>query len=58
MYIYAITIMMVINAVINALHEIYNCFPIAKERSVKGYVQVAKVYYFSLGLFSYSLHSC
>ncbi len=45
----AITIILVVNAIINALHEIYNSLPIAKERSVKGYVQVAKTILYFVG---------
>ncbi len=46
-----ITIIQVLNAVIDALHDIYNGLPVAKERSVKGYVQVAKFLLYFFGSF-------
>jgi miniconductance mechanosensitive channel len=39
----------VMDSFIDALHEIYQSFPIAKERSIKGYMQVLKIIVFSLG---------
>lgn len=42
--------LLVIIAVINGLHEIYNTLPVSKDRSVKGIVQVFKIFIFILGL--------
>lgn len=35
--------LLVVYSFIDALHEIYNTFPISKERTIKGYVQVVKI---------------
>ncbi len=43
----AIVVLLVIDAVINALHEIYRRLPIAKGRSIKGYVQVVKIIFYA-----------
>ena len=43
-YIYILLIgLMVIDSLLNALHEIYGTFPISKERPIKGFVQVVKI---------------
>jgi miniconductance mechanosensitive channel len=42
--------LLVVVAVINGLHEIYNTLPVSKDRSVKGIVQVFKIFIFILGL--------
>ena len=43
--------LLVIDAIINAFHEIYQNFPISKGRSIKGYVQVVKIiFYFIAGI--------
>jgi miniconductance mechanosensitive channel len=44
-----VIVLYVINSVINALHEIFDSLPIAKNRSVKGYVQVVKTIVFFIG---------
>jgi miniconductance mechanosensitive channel len=49
-YLYiVITTLLVINALLNALHEIYNTLPAAKDRPVKGIVQVIKIFVYILG---------
>jgi miniconductance mechanosensitive channel len=48
MYIIVI-VLMVINSVINAFHDIYNLMPFAKNRSIKGYVQMVKSIVFFIG---------
>ncbi len=40
---------LMIDAVINALHEIYTTLPAAKNRSIKGYVQVVKIFIYIIG---------
>lgn len=43
----SVVIILVVIAIINALYDIYNNTPLAKNRSIKGYVQMAKgVIYF------------
>lgn len=49
-YIYMIIItLLVIDSFVNALHEIYNKTPIAKERPIKGYVQVVQIIVYFIG---------
>lgn len=42
--------LLVIIAVINGFHEIYNTLPVSKDRSVKGIVQVVKIFVYILGV--------
>lgn len=50
MYVYMIIItLLVFDAFINALHEIYNSLDIARGRSIKGYVQVVKIIIYIIG---------
>jgi miniconductance mechanosensitive channel len=44
-----LTILITINAALNAFNEIYNSFTIAKTRSIKGYIQVIKIVVFTIG---------
>lgn len=39
-----IIILSVVNAVLNALNDIYNTYEIAKEKPIKGYIQVGKIF--------------
>ncbi len=49
-YLYMIVAgILVIDAVINGLHEIYNTLAVAKNRSIKNYVQVVKIFVYILG---------
>lgn len=49
-YLYiVITALLVINAFLNALHKIYNTMPAAKNRPIKGIVQVIKIFVYILG---------
>ncbi len=49
-YLYmVITGILVIDAVINSLHEIYNMLNVSRNRSIKGYVQVVKIFLYILG---------
>jgi miniconductance mechanosensitive channel len=41
---------MVIDAVINAFHEIYHRLPISKGRNIKGFVQVVKIIFYFAGI--------
>lgn len=53
-----IIVLLVIDAVLDALHEIYHRFPISKGRNIKGYVQVVKiVFYFLAIIFLISIFS-
>lgn len=45
-----LVVLLVIDAVLNALHEIYMKFPISQERNIKGYVQVVKIIFYFLGV--------
>jgi miniconductance mechanosensitive channel len=36
--------LLIIDNIINALHEIYHTFPVSKNRPIKGYVQVVKIF--------------
>ena len=40
---------LVIDAFINSLHQIYNTLSVSKNRSIKGYVQVVKIFVYILG---------
>jgi miniconductance mechanosensitive channel len=44
-----IVILVMLNAVINAFHDIYNSLPTLKNRTIKGYVQVVKSIVFFIG---------
>jgi miniconductance mechanosensitive channel len=49
-YLYMIIIgILVIDAVINSLHQIYNSMSVSKNRSIKGYVQVVKIFIYIFG---------
>ncbi|NLA23574.1 MAG: mechanosensitive ion channel, partial [Bacteroidales bacterium] len=49
-YVYIVVVwLMVINSVLNALHDIYNTLEMAKSRNIKGYVQLIKILVFSIG---------
>jgi miniconductance mechanosensitive channel len=41
-----LVVLMVIDAVLNALHEIYHTLPISQGRNIKGYVQVVKIIFY------------
>jgi miniconductance mechanosensitive channel len=41
-----LVVLLVIDAVINALHEIYHTLPISQGRNIKGYVQVVKIIFY------------
>jgi miniconductance mechanosensitive channel len=40
----------VINALVDALHDIYLFLPISRDRSIKGYVQIVKILVYSVGI--------
>jgi len=42
-----LVVLLVIDAVLNALHEIYHTLPISKGRNIKGYVQVVKIIFYA-----------
>ena len=43
-------VLLVIDAVLNALHEIYRTLPISDGRNIKGYVQVVKIVFYFIGI--------
>ncbi len=45
-----IVVLLVIDAVLNALHEIYGKLPISKGRNIKGYVQVVKILFYFVAI--------
>ncbi|MGW8314047.1 MAG: mechanosensitive ion channel family protein [Bacteroidales bacterium] len=45
-----IVVLLVIDAVINALHEIYRQLPVSEGRSIKGYVQVVKIVFYAAAI--------
>jgi miniconductance mechanosensitive channel len=45
----AIVILMVLIAIINALHDIFNSTPLGKQRSIKGYMQAVKTVLITIG---------
>jgi len=53
-----ILVLLVVDAVLNALHEIYHRLPISKGRNIKGFVQVVKIiFYFIAIIFIISIFS-
>ncbi len=45
-----LVVLLVIDSVLNALHEIYMKLPISKERNIKGYVQVVKIIFYFIAI--------
>lgn len=45
-----IVILLVIDSFINALHEIYLTLPVSKNRPIKGYVQVVKIFVYFIAI--------
>jgi miniconductance mechanosensitive channel len=45
-----IVVLLVIDAIINALHEIYRQMPVSEGRSIKGYVQVVKIIFYAAAI--------
>lgn len=45
-----IIVLMVIDALLNAILEIYRSLPISKGREIKGYIQVIKIIFYSAGI--------
>jgi miniconductance mechanosensitive channel len=43
-------VLLVIDAVLNALHEIYRTLPISDGRNIKGYIQVVKIIFYFIGI--------
>ena len=53
-----LVVLLVIDALVNALHEIYHKLPISKGRNIKGFVQVVKIiFYFVAIIFIISIFS-
>ena len=50
LYIYVVFIVLLtLDALLSAFHDIYQTFPIAQERPIKGYIQVTKIIIHSVG---------
>lgn len=45
-----LVVVMVLDAVINALHEIYHRLPISKGRNIKGFIQVIKIIFYFVAI--------
>ncbi len=45
-----LVVLLVIDAVLNALHEIYRTLPISDGRNIKGYIQVVKIIFYFIGI--------
>ena len=45
-----LVVLLVIDAVLNALHEIYRSLPISKGRNIKGFVQVVKIVFYFIAV--------
>ncbi len=45
-----LVVLLVIDALLNAMHEIYMKLPISKGRNIKGFVQVIKIVFYSAGV--------
>jgi miniconductance mechanosensitive channel len=45
-----LVVLLVIDAVLNAMHEIYMKLPISQGRNIKGFVQVIKIVFYSAGV--------
>jgi miniconductance mechanosensitive channel len=43
-------VLLVIDALINALHEIYHKLPVSQGRNIKGYVQVVKIFFYGMAI--------
>jgi len=51
MNIYIVVIfLLVIDSLINALHEIYHTLPVSMNRPIKGYVQVVKIFFYFIAI--------
>lgn len=44
-----VMVMVAINAFFNAVHDIYNTYPISKDRPIKTYIQLVKIFFFFIG---------
>ena len=45
-----LVVLLVIDAVLNALHEIYRTLPVSDGRNINGYVQVVKIIFYFIGI--------
>jgi len=45
-----LVVVLVIDAVLNALHEIYRTLPISQGRNIKGYIQVVKIIFYFVAI--------
>ncbi|PID92607.1 MAG: mechanosensitive ion channel protein MscS [Bacteroidetes bacterium] len=46
----AIVVLLVVDAAVNALHEVYLSLPFSKGRNIRGFVQVIKIIFYLLGI--------
>ncbi|KPK87385.1 MAG: mechanosensitive ion channel protein MscS [Bacteroides sp. SM23_62_1] len=45
-----LVVLLIIDNIINALHEIYHTFPVSENRPIKGYVQVVKIFFYFIAV--------
>ena len=45
-----LVVLLVIDAFLNALHEIYRTLPISNGRNIKGYIQIVKIVFYFIGI--------
>ncbi len=45
-----LVVLMVIDSVLNAMHEIYMKLPVSQGRNIKGYIQVVKIIFYAMGI--------
>ncbi len=45
-----LVVLLVIDAVLNSMHEIYRTLPISDGRNIKGYIQVVKIVFYFIGV--------
>jgi len=52
-YVYMIVLaIMLLDTFLNAGNDIYNTMPVSKTRPIKGYLQIVKIFFYSLGIIS------
>ena len=44
--------LLVLDTFLNAANDIYNTYPISRNRPIKGYIQVVKIFFYTLGIIS------
>lgn len=44
--------LLVLDTFLNAANDIYNTYPISRNRPIKGYIQIVKIFFYALGIIS------